>query len=162
MSTWCQNTICHYVIMQLFCLCIKWKVVQTWQPDNLTTPWMFPRICLSFRHFCTLHANPYTQYHDIYHDYSDNYLDDYSDNYIDDYCYDYPEACTLNLIYQFHLWKHSFPCLALSVWMSSNPKNIAWKPVQEWVEISWNSRKSIFSKNVWKWQNFEKIKPLLL
>ena len=88
---------------------------------------MFPRICLSFRHFCTLHANPYTQYHDIYHDYSDNYLDvysdnyiddysdnyldDYSDNYLDDYCYDYREACTLNLIYQFHLWKQSFPCL---------------------------------------------------
>ena len=127
MSTWCQNTICHYVIMQLFCLCIKWKVVQTWQPDNLTTwqldnlttPWLFPRVCLSFRHFCTLNANPYTQYHDNYHDYSDNYLDvysdnyldDYSDNYLDDYCYDYREACTLNLIYQFHLWKQSFPCL---------------------------------------------------
>ena len=120
MSTWCQNTICHYVIMQLFCLCIKWKVVQTWQPDNLTT-WQpdntltVSRVCLSFRHFCTLNANPYTQYHDYsdnYLDvYSDNYLDDYSDNYLDDYCYDYREACTLNLIYQFHLWKHSFPCL---------------------------------------------------
>ena len=131
MSTWCQNTICHYVIMQLFCLCIKWKVVQTWQPDNLTT-WQLDnlttwqpdntltvsRVCLSFRHFCTLNANPYTQYHDNYHDYSDNYLDvysdnyldDYSDNYLDDYCYDYREACTLNLIHQFHLWKQSFPC----------------------------------------------------
>ena len=51
-----------------------------------------------------MNANPYTQYHDNYHDYSDNYLDvysdnyldDYSDNYHDDYCYDYREACTLN------------------------------------------------------------------
>ena len=50
-----------------------------------------------------MNANPYTQYHDNYHDYgdnyldvySDNYLDDYSDNYLDDYCYDYREACTL-------------------------------------------------------------------
>ena len=83
----------------------------TWQPDNTLT---VSRVCLSFRHFCTLNANPYTQYHDYsdnYLDvYSDNYLDDYSDNYLDDYCYDYREACTLNLIYQFHLWKHSFPC----------------------------------------------------
>ena len=31
----------------------------TWQSDNLTTPWLFPRVCLSFRHFCTLNANPY-------------------------------------------------------------------------------------------------------
>ena len=71
----------------------------TWQPDNTLT---VSRVCLSFRHFCTLNANPYTQYHDYsdnYLDvYSDNYLDDYSDNYLDDYCYDYREACTLNLI----------------------------------------------------------------
>ena len=83
----------------------------TWQPDNTLTVY---RVCLSFRHFCTLNANPYTQYHDYsdnYLDvYSDNYLDDYSDNYLDDYCYDYREACTLNLIHQFHLWKQSVPC----------------------------------------------------
>ena len=115
----CHNATFLFIYQMESCSNLTtWQLdnLTTWQPDNTLT---VARVCLSFRHFCTLNANPYTQFHDYsdnYLDvYSDNYLDDYSDNYLDDYCYDYREACTLNLIYQFHLWKQSFPCYILTL-----------------------------------------------